>query len=210
MSRLTIVLCSFILITSFACNRNIETIDVKDDDGNLIERYTRKKDDFAKEGFYTKYSPDGKVIETAQYLNDAMNGSRILYDSKGDTMIVETYADGKFEGPYRSYHANGALESQGTYVNGAMNGVWKYYYDNKQVKEVVPFVNNEEDGPFMEYHENGKLKAKGTYKTTEENIDSANREHGELLLYDENGELEKKMDCHLGTCKTTWTKEGKD
>ncbi len=204
------ILLSLIIFVAFACKSNVETIESHDDDGNLIEKYTRKKDDFGKEGLYTKYTPDGKVVETAEYRDDVKNGLRVMFYDNGDTMIVETYVNDKFEGSYRSYFTNGVMESEGNYENNAMNGIWNFYYDNKQLKEVVQFVNNEEDGPFVEYHKNGNLKAKGTYKTTEANLDDVNREHGELLLYDENGELEKKMNCVLGNCKTTWTKEDGD
>lgn len=189
-----------------ACVKQVETIETFNDSGKLQERFTRKKKDFAKHGTYFKYYPNGKVEEQAEFVNDTLQGQRILFYDAGDTLIVEHYQKGIFQGPYRSYYANGVLESEGNYRSGEMDGQWHFFYKNKQVKEVVEFANNEENGPFVEYHENGKLKAKGTYKTTAENIDG-NKEHGPLELYDENGALERKMNCNLGVCRTTWSRE---
>jgi len=202
-----IIFSIFTACLLLSCSDSYELVNKYDDQQRLSESFQIDKKSGLMEGTYTKYFPNGKVEQLAEYKRNKLDGQRVLFYENGDTLIIETYENAEYQGVYKSFYADGVLESVGQYSEGAMNGQWKFYYDNKQLKEEVGFVNNEEDGPFVEYHKNGKLKAKGTYKTTEENIDSSNREHGPLEMYDEEGELFKKMDCVLGVCRTTWSRD---
>lgn len=181
---------------------DVEIVEKTDAYGN-IERYARRLSDYAKEGKYTLISPEGNILETAQYQNDSLHGSRVIYFENGDTQIVEQYQHGLFAGPYRAYYEEGGLELSGTYTANSMEGVWKRYYPSGQLMEEVNFQDNQENGPFTEYHENGKLKAEGYYQ-------DGDNEHGLLKIYDEQGELAKTMNCQHGVCRTVWEKEGSD
>lgn len=181
----------------------VETVEVRDSVYGYVERFERKKEDFARQGLYEKFSEDGKKIETAYYESDSLNGLRIVFFENGDTQIVESYKMGAFEGPYRLYHENGQMELEGQYVDNAMKGAWKRYYENGALMEVVQFENNAENGPFVEYHPNGKLKAEGAYL-------EGDNEHGELKLYNEEGELVRIMNCDHGICRTQWKAEGEE
>jgi antitoxin component YwqK of YwqJK toxin-antitoxin module len=179
---------------------DLETTEVKDENGNVIEKYTRRKTDFAKQGMYQAFSPEGTLMEEANYVNDTLDGERRLYHENGKVQIKEQYDQGQFVGAYQTFYENGQMELEGTYTEGAMNGEWKRYYENGQLMEVVQFENNQENGPFIEYHDNGNLKAKGAYL-------DGDKEHGLLELFDEQGELERKMDCDKGICRTIWTRD---
>lgn len=196
-----------ILLLSSACSdksneglaEGLEIVEKTDSYGN-IERYSRRVEDYAKEGSYSLISPEGNVLITAEYRNDTLHGTRVLYYENGDTQIVEQYEHGLFAGPYRAYYEGGRLELVGTYVANTMEGWWKRYYPSGQLMEEVSFQDNEENGPFSEYHENGNLKAKGYYK-------DGDNEHGMLELYDEQGELTRRMNCERGVCRTIWEKD---
>lgn len=189
----------FIALLAFGCKSNIETVENTNSAG-YTERYERRKSDYAKEGKYAKFDPDGQILEEAQYSNDTLNGYRILYYENGDTQIVEKYEMGTFSGFYKVFYPNGQEKLVGQYQNNKMTGPWKAYYEDGQLKEVVTFRDNNENGPFIEYHPNGNLKAEGTYL-------DGDREHGELKLYDENGKHIKTMMCDRGNCRTTWEAE---
>ncbi len=195
-----------LIIGLVSCSNNTEMVESKNDSGNILERYSRKVDNYDRHGIYQRFYANGTIEEEAYYQNDTLEGQRILFYETGDTLIIEHYQKGIFHGDYYSFHSNGAIESKGQYLNGVMGEAWEYFYDNAQLKERVFFVDNEENGPFVEYYKNGNIKAKGTYKTTSKNIDG-NKEHGLLELYDENGELERKMNCDLGVCRTSWSRE---
>ena len=193
-----------IVLTVFtACDDGLETIENRDDRNNLVEMYTRNKETYAKQGNYIRYDAAGTVVEKAEYVNDTLHGNRILYFENGKPQYVENYDRGKFSGLYQAYYDSGELELSGEYVDGAMSGEWVRNYKNGQQMETVLFKDNQENGPFTEWHENGHLKAKGNYK-------GGDREHGELLLYDERGELEKKMNCDNGVCRTTWQRDAEE
>lgn len=204
MKNLGLYLLAMVLFT--ACSSKYELVEKHDDNGNLKESFKVDKETGFIEGVHYTYFPNGKIEQQSDYKNNTLNGKRILFYENGDTLIIESYVNAEYVGVYKSFYQGGVLESQGNYESGMMNGEWNFFYKNKQLKETVAFKGNEENGPFIEYHDNGNIKAKGTYKTTEKNIDG-NREHGPLEIYDKNGVLIKKMDCDLGICRTTWTKE---
>ncbi|MDZ4679005.1 MAG: toxin-antitoxin system YwqK family antitoxin [Saprospiraceae bacterium] len=175
---------------------NLEVIEATTEDGYL-ERFSRRKADYAREGAYYKLNPDGQLIELAHYENDTLHGQRILFFATGDTLQIEHYQRGFFEGNYQAFYPGGKLELEGVYVANTMDGLWKGYYENGQLKETVTFRENEENGPFVEYHPNGQLKAEGYYK-------NGDKEEGLLKLYNENGKLVKTMNCNSGICRTIW------
>jgi len=180
---------------------NIETIEATTDDG-FVERFSRRKSDFARQGLYYKLNPAGQTVEVAQYENDTLHGTRALFYETGDTLLIEHYQKGSFEGNYRAFYPGGKLELEGNYVANTMEGKWNAYYENGQLKEIVTFSDNEENGPFIEYHPNGNLKAEGYYK-------GGDKEDGLLKLYDETGKLVKTMDCNSGICRTVWKADAK-
>ena len=168
-----------------------------EDPSGFTEHYSRRKIDNAKQGSYTKVSSEGKLIEQTTYVNDTIDGIRVLYTEKGDTQIVESYVMGQFNGPFKAFYENGNLELLGHYETNIMKGKWYKYYDTGELMEIVTFDNNLENGPFVEFYKNGNKKAEGNYE-------NGDNENGLLLLYDEEGILVKKMECDIGICKTIW------
>lgn len=139
----------------------------------------------------------GKIREAAVYLNDQLDGLRVLFFPSGDTLIVESYAQGNFQGPYRIYYPNGRLKMRGQYRDNKMEGIWAKYNEAGQLLEEVTFHDNLENGPFREYFPSGQLQVEGTYL-------DGDKEHGELTFYNESGELVKTMQCDRGLCRTVW------
>ncbi len=196
--RFTIYFCFAILLLS-ACS-NFETVEKKDENGKITEKYTINKKSKKMEGAYFAFYPSGQKLEESFYLNDSLHGERKLYYENGQVDQIFNHANGMFEGKYQKFNEQGRLTNEGQYVNNMASGIWKRWYDTGELMEEVGIADNLENGPFKEYHKNGKLKAEGNY------LDGEN-ENGELKMYDENGELVKKMLCDFGICFATWTKE---
>jgi antitoxin component YwqK of YwqJK toxin-antitoxin module len=187
----------------FACKQSdIEVIEVKDNNQQVIEQYQQSKKDKTKVGFYKKFGANKTLIEEATYVNNQLDGKQNFYYPNGKLEITQTYLHGKLNGKYQKFYENGKISIEQDYINGVMEGFSIAYYENGNVKEKVTMKENEENGPFKEYHENGNLKAEGTYLTPNIPDFVGNKEQGELKLYDENGKLEKVMMCELGVCKT--------
>ncbi|MBK8502678.1 MAG: toxin-antitoxin system YwqK family antitoxin [Saprospiraceae bacterium] len=188
----------FFLLLFIACSPH-QMVQVKDDQGSIVEEYDIIRKTGKKHGEYRKFSND-RLIETAHYKNDTLDGKRTIFDREGNKEIEEIYVMGVYEGPYLTFYSSGQVKLDGSYQDGTMEGIWKKYYEAGKLMESVTMHDNQENGPFVEYWENGNLKAEGAY------LDGDN-EDGELRLYDELGELEKTMNCERGICHTTWKKE---
>ncbi len=179
-----------------ACGGALEEVSQKDEFG-YTETYTRRVSDYAREGQWERFDPEGRRVEAATYHNDTLDGRRILFLPSGDTLTVETYRMGRFEGPWRTYYENGQLKLSGQYLDNEMTGEWRRYYDTGELMEMVTFAYNAENGPFVEYYRNGNKKAEGAYR-------DGDYEHGLLREYNKEGELVRKAQCHNGICRTVW------
>ena len=195
----------FLSIIFFSCS-DIETVEVKEGDV-IIESYTRRKSDFAKQGIYTRYSVEGKLLEKSEYENNQLHGTQEFYYANGQISELVNYTNGVHNGEFKTFFKNGKLSQEATYVVGAWEGELKGYFPNGSLKEVLQYEKGKEMGLFKEYHENGNLKTEGAYNGTDSDTDFA-LEHGELKKYNEDGEHYQTMDCNNGRCSTTWKKEG--
>lgn len=151
-----------------------------------------------RQGILREYDPEGNLVGEETYLDDQLDGERVIYNEAGVVIVRENYVAGDFEGPYTSYDPQGNLTLKGEYSNGAMNGFWYGYYPDGSLKEEVTFEDNQESGPFREWYPGGIPKASGNYK-------NGDKEHGTLHLYDEAGELRRVMQCDTGICRTVWS-----
>ena len=199
-TRFTFLAAAGLLLALISCRQsNVETTETRDAEGR-IERFQRRKTDFAKEGLYQKFAADGKLLEEAHYRNDTLDGERKYFYPNGAVESVERYQRGAYHGKYQKYYENGQLQVEQEFVNGAMQGFSLRYYPNGTLQEKVAIRDNEENGPFQEYWENGNLKTEGTYQPSED----GSLEQGEIREYDENGQLVRIADCNKGVCVTRW------
>ncbi|MEM6966977.1 MAG: toxin-antitoxin system YwqK family antitoxin [Bacteroidota bacterium] len=202
------IIFHLLLVFLFLSCSNLENVEVKE--GNVVtESYTRRKSDFAKHGTYNRFSPEGKLIEQAEYHDNKLHGKQAFFYPNGEVQEFVHYENGTHHGDYKTFFDDGQVELEGEYVNGTMEGELKAYYPSGQLKEVVIFEKGEERGPFKEYYKNGNLKTEGTYNGADPDTDVA-LEHGELKKYDEHGEHFQTMECTNGRCQTTWLREGTD
>ncbi len=183
-----------LLLLSIACS-NSNQVEIKNDDGVVVERYELSKEDSTMHGSYEAFDEKGQLIEKSSYAKGKLDGVRTLYYPSGGVQYEETHLNGEFEGIYKAYYPEGELELEGKYVDNKMTGIWTAYYPNGTKKEAVTFVDNEENGPFTEWHASGTLKAEGSYA-------NGDNEEGELVLYDLNGKVNKRMFCEGGICRT--------
>ena len=113
---------SFFLLL-LACSSPTETIELVDEnDGSKIS-YTRRTDNFAKQGLYIKTHRDGYKFEEAHYENDTLHGTRTLFFPNGKIQIIENYDMGEFKGPWKTFYENGQLKLEGEYINNRIEKV---------------------------------------------------------------------------------------
>jgi len=191
----------FLILFIAACSSE-RFVEVKDDEGNLLEKYQVDKDG-TKNGSYESYY-SGKLVSKANYKEGIESGKRVIFYENGNPEIEENYRNGALEGDYRVYYKTGELKLVSNYQNNTIQGQVKKYYQSGQLMEDVAFVDNEENGPFVEFWENGNLKWQGSYK-------DGDNEFGELQKFNEEGILIRKLMCDsLAVCRTFWTLEEGD
>ncbi|MEO0043913.1 MAG: hypothetical protein RL329_3361 [Bacteroidota bacterium] len=184
------------VIGTSSCTQ-LQPVEIKGDDGLVLEKYAVDKTTKQKQGIYTRFSENGNLNETAEFKKDVMHGKRTRFYPSGKVEEFYFYKQGKEHGKYKGFHENGKLKKEGQYVNGVMDGEWKFYYPTGALKTVCVFKDNLENGLFKEYTEKGILTAEGTYVNE--------KEHGLLKIYDDStGQLKRQMHCDNGTCRTTW------
>jgi antitoxin component YwqK of YwqJK toxin-antitoxin module len=190
-----------LILTLAACHfSKTETIEKKDENGKLSERFERRTSDFAKEGKFQAFFPSGKLRQESYYRNDSIDGVQKFFYENGQVEIIEHLKNGSFEGKYQHFYPDGTLDNEGIYQNNEMTGAWVFHYKNGMIKEVVNFKKNEENGQFKEYYNNGILKTEGAYL-------NGDNENGPLRMYDSLGMLVKTMDCDSGICRTSWVRK---
>ncbi|MFN0034024.1 MAG: toxin-antitoxin system YwqK family antitoxin [Saprospiraceae bacterium] len=193
----------FLLAFQAFCSQNpLETTEARNDRGQL-ERWERRKGNFAKEGLFQRFSPEGKLLEEAHYLADSLEGERKYFYPNGTVESIERYRKGQIHGKFQNFYEGGQLKIEQDFVHGALTGLSQRYYPNGTLQEKVMLKDNVENGPFSEYHPNGSLKTEGTFSPSE---DGEGLEQGELKEYDEAGQLVRIADCKDGTCLTRWKK----
>jgi len=196
------ILLSLLVLCLFSCN-STELIEVRDDNGDLLETYNQTKEGVLH-GIKTTYI-DGKKYSEENFVDGVMNGLRTSYFANGQIEITENYTNDILEGSVKTYYEDGTLSQEALYEKGTLTGIVKSFYASGQLKEEVTFANNEENGPFKEYHENGQVSWEGTYV-------NGDNELGIIVNYDDQGQLIKKMQCDtfmgFSKCKTIWPEEG--
>ncbi len=195
------ILFALLTILIFSCKKsNLEVHRNLDDNGKVVEEYTRDINTHVKQGLYSRFYENSEALaEQATFVNDTLDGLHVYYFETGDTQTVAKMSMGIFEGPFREYYPNGQVMQSYNHINGKIKGTFYEFYESGAKKGVLEFDDNNEHGPFVEYYENGNKSFEGTYYK--------GKEAGELLEYNEAGELVRKANCENGICSTTWKKE---
>ncbi len=192
---------SLLLLLS-ACSQN-KFIEVKNDEGNLTEKYQVNKDGL-KNGLAYSYFSSGEIETEEYYKNGKLDGKRSIFFKSGQTEIEEQYVSDRIHGPYKVYFENGTLSVEVEYIDGKMQGLLNRYYETGDLMEEITMKDNQENGPFKEYYQNGQVQWQGEYLNGE-------NEFGLLQQFDEQGTLIKKMMCDsFAVCQTIWTSEKGD
>lgn len=190
-------------LLAFSCSQSNEVIEIKNEQGVVIESYQIDADSL-KQGEARTFDDEGKLFDVSNFINGTLSGKRTIYYKNGSIDTEENYSDGTLNGSYTQYYENGNILQSGSYNNGVLEGEVTTNFESGSKKETVTFKNNIEEGPFVEYHENGKKQWEGTYR-------NGDNEYGLLTEYDISENIIKKMDCDsLGICRTIWTKEEGD
>jgi hypothetical protein len=129
-----------------ACQSDLETVENRDAHGRL-ERFQRRKKDFAKEGPYQRFHEKGYLIEEAHFVNDTLEGERKFFYPNGAVESIEHFSRGAYTGKYQKFYENGQMQLEQEYANGVLQGLSTAWYPNGVKKETVTLRENEGKRP---------------------------------------------------------------
>ena len=146
-----------------------ENLPEKYDDGKTIrvEREVAHYSDnnFAADGKYREYYPDGKPFVEGQFKEGRQTGDWTYYFENGQVNRKATYVDGKPNGSWEVHRDDGTLSAKRGFKDGVRDGEWiTYDSTGKQPLAEEHYTNGKEDGVWKVWFPNGKLKKQVTFK----------------------------------------------
>jgi antitoxin component YwqK of YwqJK toxin-antitoxin module len=145
-----------------------ENLPEKYDDGKIrVEREVAHYSDnnFAADGKYREYYPDGKPFIEGQFKEGRQVGDWTYYFDNGQVNRKATYVDGKANGSWEIHREDGSLAAKRGFKDGVRDGDWVTYdATGKQPLSEEHYANGKEEGVFKIYYPNGKLKIQVSFK----------------------------------------------
>ena len=94
-----------------------------------------------KQGSWTYYTSDGKVLQMGRFEDDTRIGVWLAYDDAGDIAMETYYENGISDGILRKYYPGRKKKEEGEIKDDIRIGYWKEYYQNGKVKLIGNYRN---------------------------------------------------------------------
>lgn len=145
-----------------------------------------------KEGRWSTYDPQGRVLEVLRYHAGTLHGTCTTFSVDGSVERAVNYSDGVLHGPFEVFHADGTIALRCTYADGLLNGhyfaysttdslvrgpitecwyehghregIWTRRYGNGQTSVVGVRHRDVQDGVWRYWDRAGNLKRIGYYR----------------------------------------------
>ena len=126
-----------ILLLIFSCKNREEMIVEKN---GLMYHYSTVQG--RKEGNLFALSQQGDTIIYANYENDKLEGSMLIYDSLKRLKRIEHYKNDKLDSTTTDYYSTGELKFKSEYFEGKANGKWFDYHKSGSIKRFYFYEND--------------------------------------------------------------------
>lgn len=187
--------------------------------------------DSQKDGCWTSYSPEGKLMRIENFVMGKRNGICVEIDPRAGYLTSETYyvndlpegtakkyyygtnpassidySHGKINGKKKIYYENsgGKIQEESEYKDDMKNGISNFYNMNGDLVVEFHYLNNNLDGVQKTYYPGKKLMSEQEF--------AGNVENGAWREYYENGKLKTEGSYAKGVQSGTWkeyTEDGK-
>lgn len=162
----------FLLVFLFSCFSGNEREEYYDDHGNLIvkEWYNKNSlkssitylDESMKSYVFVFYHTDGRLKDSARYINDTIEGRRKFYESSSGLTHYENYKRGLLNGVHKAEFTSGVKSFEGFRRDNLMVGEWKFHFPNGNPITYEYYDSVGKLLCFRKYDDNGNvLKANG-------------------------------------------------
>lgn len=178
--------------------------------------------DDQKEGCWSTYAPDGKLIRVEGFRNGLRDGITIDIDQRGYLVSETFYVNNLIEGTAKKYFYGTNLASSIDYLHGLINGKKKIYYENTlgKLMEESDYKDDLKNGSSKFFSSAGDLIAEYQYannmlqgiqktynlgkKIMSEQVFVDNIENGYFKEYFENGNLKSWGNYEKGILNGNW------
>ncbi|GAL87683.1 hypothetical protein MYP_4914 [Sporocytophaga myxococcoides] len=120
--------------------------------------------DKIKTGEWTSYWDNGKLKSKEIYVNNAIHGERLVYDSEEHLIEKQYYSNGIKSGVWQAFYPSGKVKSQTTYKNSTPYGNHKNFFENGQIEFTGSYINGKKTGTWNYYNAEGKQVLSEQYK----------------------------------------------
>ncbi len=166
--RLSVVHYFLILLTfSYACSSGTDPDESFDQKGNRVITKMYDKDhvqfiktylDKSQKNYtYVSYYPDGKIMDSASYVNDTVDGKRKFYEEATGLTHIENYKNGILQGIHKAVYSNGICSFEGFRKNNQKVGEWEFRYANGNLITYEFYDSAGNLKHFRKYDEDGNL-----------------------------------------------------
>lgn len=113
--------------------------------------------------------------------NEIFTGKLFALYPNGDTMLIESYRDGKEHGWWKQFYSSHQLKERRYFEDGKKQGSYLAYWENGAPKLEYNFDNGEYNGACSEWLSNGMLTKQMHYKDGyEEGLQRAWYDNGKI------------------------------
>ncbi len=136
-----------------------------------------------RDGAWVWYNSQGKIKETAQYLDGKLNGANNYYYDNGKQKIISNYKNDNLDGTYLFYNELGALQQNKRFKDGKLDGLYTSYQSvgEKLIESKAVYSNGNIVEKYQEFFPTGTLNTEIYFKEGKPN--------GKETRYHLNGEL---------------------
>ncbi len=175
------------LTCSCLSNRNNGIVEDDYPDGTIKSAISMKNG--LRKGLAKYYDEKGRLLSTAEYVNDLHEGWVINYDPKNGKIASKAfYKNDLQDGPVILYYQGGKLFRESNYVKGRVDGLIKTYWPDGKIKAEHIYKMGKPAIGLKEYDKNGKLL--NNFPTIIINRVSAERNTYKIFLSDKTKDVD--------------------
>ena len=94
---------------------------------------------YGQNGIIKTYYPDGTPRTETSYVNDILDGDKIMYYPNGNIMYEKYFSNGILSGTIKEFYDTGLLKEEYTVNDGLIDGIQRYFYPNGSLKSVAVY-----------------------------------------------------------------------
>ena len=120
-------------------------------------------------GKYQLSFPNGKKMESGEYVRGYLDGKFETYYFDGSLKSVEYFKRGAMDSLHKVFYYGGQVYAEGNEKDGARDGVWKTYDEEGHLVTSGNYVKGNLTGIFNYYYKDGKTELDTVYKNGQRN-----------------------------------------